>query len=145
MSRRCMGNGLLVLLTSCLPLGTVQAQTDQQAQHVARYLSGQRTLVTYREGGSVYGTYVFLEIHFCASGEYLLSGQSRKQTVLGNEQVNNWSDSGRWDVMSSQGQVRLAYFSTSGRRDVVPVYLDHNGGIRTDGASVQRQGRAQCR
>jgi hypothetical protein len=134
------------LLISFLPVSVLYAQADQQVQHVKRYISGQKTLVTYREGGPIYGTYFFLEVHFCASGRYVSFGQSRKQTVLGNEQVNNWRDNGRWDVLPFRGQVGLVYFSTSGKRDFVPMHIQPNGRISTvGGASILLQGRAQCR
>src|ERR1700756_5352940 len=78
--------------------GTALAQAGSQAQALKAYLGGQKLIVTYRQGGPVYGTYISLQVHLCRSGNYMTFGQSRKQTVLGNEQVNNWRDQGRWDT-----------------------------------------------
>lgn len=76
----------------------------------------------------------------------MLVGQSRKQTVLGNEQVNNWEDSGVWDVIKLQGQVALQYRSRSGAGHVIPVHILPDGRLRIpDGISIQKQGKAQCR
>lgn len=134
--------GVLILL----PLGEPGAQSHQQASKAKGYFSGQKMLVTYREGGPVYGTYFFLEIHYCRSGQYLLFGQSRKQTVLGNAQVNNWRDNGTWNIISFQGKIALQYQSTSGRRDLIPIQLLPDGSIWVnEGVSIQKRGRAQCR
>ena len=129
-----------------LPVSAADAQTDQQIQETKRSLIGQRALVSYREGGAVYGTYYFLDIHLCRSGQYLLFGQSRKQTVLNNHQVNNWRDAGKWDVLARQGQVGLLYVSTAGAREFVPLRLQPDGSIRAnEGVSVSPKGAAQCR
>ena len=136
----------LALLILVLATGVAFAQTDGNVQEVRRFFSGQRMLVSYRNGGAVYGTYVFLDVHLCESGRYMLFGQSRKQTVLDNEQVNNWRDNGVWDVTTFQGEAVLQYVSASGERNAVPVRLQPNGRVWLgNGVSVQRQGGAQCR
>jgi hypothetical protein len=115
-------------------------------KYIKGYLSGHEFQVTYREGGPVYGTFFFLDIHFCASGRYLLAGQSRKQTVLGNEQVNNWNDGGNWDVVIVQGYPALRYAAMSGAQDLVPLQVLPDGSVRPlSGAFMQRIGYAQCR
>jgi hypothetical protein len=122
------------------------AQSQKDVQYIKGYLSGYEFQVTYREGGSLYGTYFFLDVHFCPSGTYLSYVQSRKQTVLGNEQVNNWNDSGNWDVAPFQGYVTLRYISASGAQDIVPLEILPDGSIRPlSGAFMKRQGKAQCR
>jgi hypothetical protein len=141
--RRCLA---ALALTALLPPGAPSAQTDEDLQRIKRHFSGQQILVTYRDGEAVYGTYYFIDFHLCPSSQYLSFGQSRKQTVLGNQQVNNWRDQGRWDVLRVQGQIRLAWLSVSGERDFIPLQLLPDGSIRTGGrASIQPQGRAQCR
>ena len=118
---------------------------DEQAQYLGQYLSGQQILVSYREGGAVYGTYYFTEIHFCSTGQYVLLGQSRKQTVLGNEQVNNWREEGSWEIIRSQGEVGILYQPASRSDYFVPVSVLPNGQLWVaDGVSIQRQGRMQC-
>ena len=81
--------GLPVVLMA-LPFVTLFAQSDAQVSAIDRYLSGRRFLVSYREGGPVYGSHIFLDVHYCSSGQYLLAGESRRQTVLDNWQVNRW-------------------------------------------------------
>lgn len=146
MTTQCRIIVLLALVSSFLPVCTVYAQTDPQAQDIKRYLNGQKILVSYREGGPIYGTYFFLEVHYCRTGQYALFGRNRRQTVLDNWQVNNWEEYGRWDVIRFQGQVGVQSISTSGKRDFVPVHLLPDGRLWVaDGVSTQRQGTAQCR
>jgi len=141
--RRCLAALVLIAL---LPPGAPSAQTDEDLQRIKRQFSGQQILVTYRDGEAVYGTYYFIDFHLCPSGQYLSFGQSRKQTVLGNEQVNNWRDQGRWDVLRDRGQIGLASLSVSGERNYLALRMLPDGGIRSDGrASIQPQGRAECR
>lgn len=140
---RCMV--FLTLFIAFFPLCPLHAQTRKEVQYIKGYLGGHEVRVTYREGGPLYGTLFFLDVHFCASGRYLLYGQSRKQTVLGNEQVNNWKDNGIWDVVTFQGHTALQYVATSGARDMVPMEVLPDGRVRPlSGASMQRMGRAQC-
>ena len=142
--KRCVA--IFTLLVAFFPIYSVHAQTRKDVQYIKGYLSGHEFQVTYREGGSLYGTYYFLDVHFCSSERYMLHGQSRKQTVLGNEQVNNWNDSGRWDVILFQGHASLQYVSASGGRDVVPMEILPDGRVRPlSGAFMQRRGNAQCR
>jgi len=137
---------IFALSVACFPLYPVHAQTQKEVQYIKGYLSGNEFQVTYREGGPLYGTFFFLDVHFCSSGRYLLHGQSRKQTVLGNEQLNNWNDSGNWDVVPFQGHGSLQYVAASGARDIVPMEILPDGAIRPlTGAFMQRQGKAQCR
>ena len=144
LGKRCII--IFALLVELFPLYAAHAQTQKDVQYVKGSLSGHEFQVTYREGGPLYGTYFFLDVHFCSSGRYMLYGQSRKQTVLGNEQVNNWNDSGRWDVVPHKGHASLQYVSASGARDIVPLEILPDGRIRPlSGAFMQRRGNAQCR
>jgi len=137
---------LLALLVSFASAGALYAQTDERVQDVKRFFSGQRMLVTYRNGGPVYGTYFFLDVHFCPSGRYMTFAQSRKQTILNNEQVNSWKDDGMWDVVGSEDGIVLRYLSSSGERNAVPVRLLPDGRVSLgDGFSVVRRGPALCR
>jgi hypothetical protein len=109
------------------------------------FFNGQQMLVTYREGGAVYGTYFGLEVHFCRSGWYLSLGESRKQTVLGNEQVNRFTDQGTWEITTFRGQPILKYLSISGQPNVVAINVAPNGRVTLgEGITVIRQGPAQC-
>jgi len=133
----------LLLLLLAAP---ASAQMDSSEQTVKDYFTGQRLLVTYREGGAQYGTVYFLQVHFCRSGRYMTLGQSRRHTILDNEQISNFSDQGSWDVATFQGRLVLKYLSDSGQANALPVRVLRNGGIAVgEGVSLVKEGVAQCR
>jgi hypothetical protein len=113
---------------------------------VKDFFNGQQMLVTYREGGPVYGTFFTLQVHFCRSGRYLTFGESRRQTVLDNVQVNRFTDEGTWEVTVIRGQTVLRYLSISGQPNMVAIGVAPNGRVTLgDGSiTVVRQGLAQC-
>jgi hypothetical protein len=130
------------------PLATAQfARGDSEAaEEVQDYLSGRRILATYREGGPVYGTYVALSIQYCQSGRYLTYRESRKQTVMGNEQVSTWRDAGRWEVTTSGDDGVIRYYSESGERYSVRARVLPNGRLWVGaGVTVVPRGPAECR
>ena len=140
-----LGGGLTVVML-VLPFATLLAQLDLQVNAIDRYLSGRRFLVSYREGGAVYGSHIFLDVHYCSNGQYILSGESRRQTVLDNWQVNRWEDSGRWAVLRVEGRVGVRAVSSSGKVDFVAAELLPDGRLWVgDGVSVRLQGPAICR
>ena len=117
-----------------------------QEQDVKQALSGRRMLVTYRDGGPLYGTYYFLDIHFCASGSYMTFGQSRKTTVLDNTQNGSFNDRGRGEVASAGGRTILQSRSASGQASLFPIALLPGGGIWLgEGVSVVPRGAALCK
>jgi hypothetical protein len=123
------------------------AQGDGQAQTLRDYLAGRQFLVTYRQGGPVYGTYFFLTVNLCHSGNYVTFGQSRKQSVLDShgEQVNNWRDQGQWSVTTLGGSLGVRYLSLTGQISFYPVRIGPGGQVLVgNGMSVVRQGSAQC-
>jgi hypothetical protein len=102
-------------------------------------------LVTYRDGGPLYGTFFTLQVHFCRSGRYVTFGESRRQTILDNEQVNRFTDEGTWEITTFRGQLVLQYVSVSGQPNIVAVNVAPNGRVSLgDGITVVRQGPAQC-
>jgi len=136
---------IIALSAAFVPDLTLYAQAPGDIQYIKRYPRGHAFQIAYREGGPLYGTYFFLDVHFCSSGQYILHGQSLKQTILGNEQVNNWTDNGVWDVVSVQGHASLRYVAASGARDTVALEILPDGHIRpSSGAFMKRQGKAQC-
>ena len=140
-----LGGGLPVVIL-VLPFATLLAQSDSQVDAIDRHLSGRRFLVSYREGGAVYGSHIFLDVHYCSNGQYILSGESRRQTVLDNWQVNRWQDSGRWAVQRVEGRVGVRALSRSGKVDFVAAELLPDGRLWVgDGVSVRLQGPAICR
>ena len=133
-------------LLSLLLAAPAVSQTGLNEQAAKGFFLGQRLLVTYREGGAQYGTFYSLQVHFCRSGRYMTAGQSRRHTVLDNEQISNFSDQGAWDITTFQGQLFLKYLSDSGQSNALPVRLLPNGSLSLgEGISLVRQGLAQCR
>jgi hypothetical protein len=134
-----------LLLALCLAT-PARAQTEPNERNVRDLFAGQKMLVTWRDGGPLYGTFFTLQVHFCNSGRYMTFGESRRQTVLDNQQVSNLDDRGSWNVTTFQGQLVLRYLSDSGQANAVPVRVLPNGNIWVgEGVTVIRQGAAQCR
>jgi hypothetical protein len=130
-----------------LPLGasTQGASSGASVAAVEDFFNGQQMLVTYRDGGALYGTFFTLQVHFCRSGRYVTFGESRRQTVLDNEQVNRFTDEGTWEITTFRGQLVLQYVSISGQPNIVAVNVAPNGRVSLgDGITVVRQGLAQC-
>jgi hypothetical protein len=122
------------------------AALDKELLAIRNAVAGQRFLVTWRDGGPVYGTYFFVDLHIGQSGRYSLSGQSRKQTVLGNEQVSNWEGSGTWRVGRQGGQAGLVYVDEEGQKRFDPVRVQPGGGLFIrEGTSVVHKGPAGIR
>jgi hypothetical protein len=139
-----LARGLTVVML-VLPAVALFAQSDPQVNAVDRYLSGRRFLVSYREGGAAYGSHILLDVHYCSNHRYILSGESRRQTVLDNWQVNRWEDSGQWAVMRVEGRVGVRGTSISGNVDFVAAEILPDGRLWVgDGVSVRHQGPAVC-
>ena len=76
----------------------------------------------------------------------MTAGQSRRHTVMDNEQISNFSDQGSWDITTFQGQLFLKYLSDSGQANALPVRVLPHGSLTVgEGVSLVRQGIAQCR
>lgn len=142
--RSLLSSAAIVLL---LPLG-VSAQglsSGAPGAVVKDFFNGQQMLVTYREGGALYGTFFTLQVHFCRSGRYMTFGESRRQTVLDNEQVNRFTDEGTWEITAVRGQLVLRYVSVSGEANTVAVDVGPNGRVSLgEGITLVRQGPARC-
>lgn len=136
----------VLALTFCLFLpGSGNAQTVPSVEEVKTFFNNQNILVTYREGEVIYGTYYFIEVHFCPSGQYGLYGNTVKKTVLGNEQKSNWQEFGNWQVIERNGQVGMHYMATTGNQQFVPVYKLANGDFFVgEGITIVKQGAAIC-
>jgi hypothetical protein len=128
-----------------LTLASPAAQGPPEAA-VKDFFNGQQMLVTYREGGPLYGTFFTLQVHFCRSGRYITFGESRRHTVLDNEQVSRFTDEGTWEVATLRGQMVLRYVSISGQPNVVAINVAPNGRVSLGDGSITviRQGVAQC-
>ena len=125
--------------------GMLAAQPNSQVKDTRRYFAGQRLLITTRNGGPIYGTFIFLRVDFCNSGLYGTEGKSVKHTVMDNEQVNTWADRGSWDAAIIQGTVGLKFISRSGEMSFIPVRVLPNGRLwLPEGVSVVSEGSAPC-
>ena len=138
-------NLLIVIVTFSLFTQNINAQTIPTIAEVKNFLSNNHFLVTYKEGGAVYGTYYFVDIHYCASGMYALTGKSIKQTVMGNEQRNTWQEYGSWKVLEHNRQVGIYYQPANAQPKFFPMYRLGNGTLTSgEGVSIVRQGKAMC-
>jgi hypothetical protein len=135
---------IALLLSFSMP-ARMTAQSPPEAA-VKDFFNGQQMLVTYREGGPLYGTFFTLQVHFCRSGRYLTFGESRRHTALDNEQVNRITDQGTWEVTTIREQMVLRYLSISGQPNMVAINLAPNGRVTLGDGSITviRQGLAQC-
>jgi hypothetical protein len=128
-----------------LGLPAPAAAQDTEVQRLDQFFNGKQYHVSWREGGPIYGTYFFLRIHYCPNGQYMLVGRSVKQTVMDNEQISNWEESGRWQATRLQGQLGVRYQPLGGSPNFVPVRLLPNGGIWVnDELEILPRGQAQC-
>ncbi len=142
--RKTLGIAVLVLFCWSFP-ATAEAQQVPTVKEVQNFFNNTKKLVTYREGEVIYGTYYFLEIHYCPSGHYGLYGHSVKKTVLGNEQRNNWQEFGTWKVTEQQGTVGLFYTTASGQQNFIPIYKYGNGSYSSgEGITIVNKGPAIC-
>jgi len=135
-----------VLLSCFLLFSTpAKAQTIPSVEEVQYFFNNQNIMITYREGEVLYGTYYFIEIHYCPGGQYGLYGSSVKQTVLGNEQRGNWQEFGAWQVTEQGGAVGIYYVTTEGAQQFVPIYKLADGDLFVrEGVTIVKQGQAIC-
>jgi hypothetical protein len=143
--RTILGIAAAALVLSVSASASLSAQGPPEAA-VRDFFNGQQMLVTYREGGPLYGTFFTLQVHFCRSGRYLTFGESRRHTVLDNEQVNRFTDEGTWEVTTVRGQMVLRYVSVSGQPNMVAINVAPGGRVSLGDGSITviRQGVAQC-
>ncbi|GEM_PF-1070266 len=135
----------IVFILSLFIVKTINAQTIPTVSEVHNFISNNHFLITYREGEVIYGTYYFIEIHYCTNGYYGLYGKMIKRTVMGNEQHNNWQEFGSWKVIENNGNVGIYYKTTAAQEKFFPVYLLPDGNYSIgEGISIVKQGKAKC-
>ena len=143
-----MRNTCLVIFLigmTCWPVQSLHAQSPVSETELQEFLNGQKLLITYREGEVVYGTYYFIEVHYCPNGYYGLYASTIKRTVMGQEQKGGWQEYGQWKVMTQEGQTGLHYTTTMGVQRFVPFYKLANGDMFVaDGITLVKQGVAIC-
>ena len=124
---------------------TLNAQVNPSIDELHNYFNNQQLLLTYREGEVLYGTYYFIEIHYCANGRYGLYGNTVKRTVLGNEQKTNWQEYGSWKITNQDGINGIFYVATNGNQQFYPLHKLVNGDLFiNEGVTIVKQGLAVC-
>src|SRR6516164_10126545 len=137
---RMLGAALVVVIGASKP-GLAQSE----AETVRSLLSGRTMMVTYRDGGPVYGTYQQIYVSFCPSGSYFSQGGSSRTTILENQERRSFSDQGTWSVSELGNLVAVQYRSVSGQVTAFLVHLLPNGRIWAgNGITVIPQGAAPC-
>ena len=120
------------------------SQTNPSVEELHRFYNNQQLEVTWRDGEVIYGTYYFLEIHYCNNGFYGLYGNSVKKTVLGNEQRSNWKEFGTWEITTQNGINGILYKATTGAQNFYPLYKNANGDIYYGNMTIINRGQAIC-
>ena len=132
---------LLFILSTTMNYG----QSIPTEEELHEFLNGKQLMITYREGEALYGTYYFIEVHYCPNGYYGLYANTVKRTVLGNEQKGGWQEYGQWQVQNHQGQVGIFYLSTAGVQQFIPIYKLPNGDFFVrEGVTIVKKGDAIC-
>jgi hypothetical protein len=136
-----LGAALVVVITTPKP-GLAQSE----AETVRSLLSGRTMMVTYRDGGPIYGTYQQISVSFCPSGSYFSQGGSSRTSILENQDRRSFSDQGTWSVSELGNLVEVQYRSVSGPVTAFLVHLLPDGRIWAGtGITVVPQGQAPCR
>jgi len=136
---------VLFLLLGIFNPQTMKAQTNPSVEELHNFFNGRQLLITYREGEAVYGTYYFLEIHYCPNGFYGLYGTSEKQTVLDNVQKSSWQEFGNWKIITQDELNGIHYAATNGGQQFYPIYKLQNGDMFvSEGVSIVNRGAAIC-
>ena len=138
---RMLGAALVVVITAPKP-GLAQSE----AETVRSLLSGRIMMVTYRDGGPIYGTHQQIYFSFCPSGSYFSQGGTSRTTILENQERPSFSDQGTWSVSDLGNLVVVQYRSVSGQVTAFLIHLLPNGRIWAGtGITVIPQGPALCR
>ncbi|KAA3625562.1 MAG: hypothetical protein DWP94_00545 [Flavobacterium sp.] len=126
-------------------MNTINAQTNPSVEELQHFFNGQQLLITYRDGEVLYGTYYYLEVHYCPNGYYGLYGRTVKRTVLDNEQRSNWQEFGTWKITTRDGQNGIEYLATTGGQQFYPLFKLPNGDMfLQEGITIVKQGLAIC-
>lgn len=122
----------------------VNAQVNPSVEELHKFYNNQKLQITWREGEVLYGTYYFLEGHYCPNGYYGLYGNSVKRTVLGNEQRSNWKEFGTWKITTQNNINGILYTATNGGQNFYPLYKNANGDIYYGNMTIVNLGLAIC-
>jgi hypothetical protein len=151
---RILGTALVVVSTSWCTISRLgsaitvpkPALAQSEAETVRSLLSGRTMMVTYRDGGPIYGTYQQIYVSFCPSGNYFSQGGSSRTSILENQEHRSFSDQGAWSVSEVGNLVAVQYRSLSGQVTAFLVHLRPSGRIWAGtGITVIPVGTAPCR
>ena len=110
-----------------------------------QHVSGKHILISYREGGVLYGTYRYYDIHHCRSGQYVEYGYSSKNSVTGSTLTSNWESRGQWRVTTQQGRAGVYYTPSNAQPEFVPMRLNADGSVFVnEGVNFSMEGAANC-
>ena len=122
-----------------------QVTGSSTVQQLQNYLSGRHMLLSWIDGGGVFGKYHFLNTHFCSSGRYAVYAETRKKSVISNMvQRGGWEVHGTWRVVEQDGQVGISYQPDNAEVEFLPLQWTSNGPIAFDPNEFTPQGAAEC-
>lgn len=137
---------LLIMSWSFLPHIGNQPGNFHVDQDIAKaYFSGYSFNLSWLEGESYYGYHYSAEYHFCPNGQYWMAGNSWKRTVLDNVQRRNWNDSGKWEIVTHQGQFYMQLTNQVGENQYTQFTITPNNEIKiVFNGEVSKAGKANC-
>jgi hypothetical protein len=110
-----------------------------------QFVSGRHILIAYRDGGALYGTYRYFDIHHCRSGQYVEYGYTSKNSVTGSALTTNWESYGRWQIATQQGRTGVYYQPNNDQAEFVPMQINADGSVFVnEGVSLSSEGQAEC-
>ena len=110
-----------------------------------QFVSGRHILIAYRDGGALYGTYRYFDIHHCRSGQYVEYGYTSKNSVTGSALTTNWESYGRWQITTQQGRTGVYYQPNNDQAEFVPMQINADGSVFVnEGVNLSSEGQAEC-
>jgi len=135
---------ILSFFISVMMTASRGAQSIQAAEEAHYFFNDSNILITYREGGLIYGTLYFIEIHISPNG-YGMYGRNTKHTVMENYQTNNWEEFGTWQV-TEQNRLSGIYYTPLNKTPLfIPIYKLVDASLMiNESTTMIRQGQALC-
>lgn len=118
--------------------------SNTAAKELGQYLTGRHMLLSWIDGGGIYGKYYFLNTHYCPSGRYAVHAWTHKKSVLGGEHRTSWDTYGTWRVIERDGQVGVSYQPDDSTEEFLALEMRPNGPVAFDPNEFTFQGPAQC-
>lgn len=125
--------------------GFGSATANGGESQLQQFVSGRHILIAYRDGGALYGTYRYFDIHHCRSGQYVEYGYTSKNSVTGSALTTNWESYGRWQITTQQGRSGVYYQPNNDQAEFVPMQINADGSVFVnEGVSLSPEGQAEC-